>query len=72
MKLGVYAATPTLPEPGVAVQQWMCEAVVVPTRSANVTGTRIVSRSKSIVTVAKPWPVVLAAGISLLPSSDAD
>jgi hypothetical protein len=39
---GTCVATPAVPVPGVAVQAWMCAAVVVETKPLKLTWTRIV------------------------------
>lgn len=56
---GVMVATPAFMTPGSvpgsAVQQWMCEADVLPSSPLNDASTRIVSKSMS--NVARPQPV---------------
>ena len=66
-KLGVWVATPAVPLSGEAVQQWMCATVVNPIRSANDASTRIVIRSKSIVTRVHPVPADAFGGDSAAP-----
>jgi hypothetical protein len=55
--VGVVVATPAV---GIAAegetQQWMCDAVVSPSKSSNDTWTRIVCAVVSTVTVASPVP----------------
>ena len=66
-KLGVCEATPTLA--GAVVQQWMCAAVTLPLRPANVVCTRMVNRSRSSVTTAAPLPSDALDGFSFAPLS---
>jgi hypothetical protein len=50
-------ATPAVPVKGEAVQQWMCDAVVVPSKPWNVTlMTDNVFATSSVITVAEPVP----------------
>ena len=67
VKLGNSLATPTLPAPGVAVQQWMCAWVTLPVRPAKFTCTRIVRNTSSVVTVVKPVPAEITGGDSAAP-----
>ena len=69
--LGVVVATPTVPVPGAAVQQWIWAAVVVPTRPLKVASIIIVCATSSTTTVAKPVPGEATGGDSDGPSSDA-
>jgi hypothetical protein len=66
-KVGVVVATPAVPDDGTAVQQWICAAVVVPSKPENVTSTFIVLDTSSIVTTAMPVPGDAFAGDSLAP-----
>ena len=70
-KLGVVVATPTVPVPGAAVQQWIWAAVVVPTRPLKVASIIIVCATSSTTTVAKPVPGEATGGDLDGPSSDA-
>lgn len=49
-------ATPTVPSPATGVQQWMCEAVVLLTRSSKSATTVMVIKSVSNVTCTVPVP----------------
>nr|WP_299544505.1 hypothetical protein [Phenylobacterium sp.] len=67
MNVGTCVATPAMPLDGAAVQQWICDAVVVPERPEKVTLTAMVFAVVSIVTCAKPTPALAFAGLSLAP-----
>src|ERR1700704_55892 len=64
---GVVVATPAVLTPGTAVQQWMCEAVVVPVRPLKETCTCIVLPTVSKSTSANPVPSEVLGGTSLAP-----
>jgi hypothetical protein len=64
-KLGVCVAAPAVPTPGRAVQHWMWDAVVVPSRPENVSETMFrVFAVVSIVITAKPVPGDALGGAS--------
>ena len=67
VKDGVVVATPAVPVSGSAVQQCMCDAVVVPSKSLNDTWTSIVFATVSMVTNAEPVPGDVFGGDSLGP-----
>ena len=64
-KVGVVVATPAFPTPGTAVQQWMCEAVVVPVNPENETMTSIVFAVVLTITSAKPIAVAFRACLEI-------
>src|SRR5262245_26877072 len=57
-------ATPAAPVKGSVVQQWMCDAVVVPSKPLNDASTANVFATSSVVTVAEPIPGELFGGDS--------
>ena len=67
IKLGVWAATPALPTPGMAVQQWMCAAELVPIKPANVIPTVSVLAPVLTATRKVPAAVELLGGVSNAP-----
>ena len=67
--VGSVVATPTFAAPGTVVQQWMCDAVVLPRRPAKLTWTLIVNKSRSTVTSASPVAGGALDGISAKPVS---
>src|SRR5262249_2380898 len=71
VKEGVCVATPAVPAPANVVQQWMCAALVLPSRPVNSVSTRMVNRSRSKVTSAVPVPGEALGGDSFRPDSTA-
>src|SRR5262245_58841660 len=68
---GVWVAIPAVEVKGTAVQQWMCDAVVVPCKPLNDALTANVCAASSIVTVAKPVPGDAFGGDSAGPERSA-
>src|ERR1700716_1063933 len=71
MNVGNCVATPAVPAPGNAVQQWICEAVVGASKPLKVTLTAIVKILSSTITWAKPVPGEAFAGLSAEPDRTA-
>ena len=64
VNVGTMVATPAVPVPGLAVGEWICDAVVPAVKPLNDTSTNNVFATSSVVTVAKPVPGELFGGDS--------